>query len=213
MPKLNTTVDNIELKSNKIISTSDISPNEWTDAQYPSAKALLDIAHPVRSILTTSTNENPASKLGGVWELVDTSFGENYITLDSSYWTAENATIGELSNVLLTDHSISIRLNLKTTTEINDEMITLGKLDLTRCGINELSYAVFYNPIISDLGNCTMNYRMMQDGTITIHEVINIDGTHPMDAGSDFFINLTQAIRYEKMDPEFCNKFYWKRTA
>ncbi len=213
MPKLNTTVDNIELKSNKIISTSTVLPDDWTDAQYPSAKTLLNIAHPVGSVLTTATNTNPAEKLGGTWELVDKAFKEKYITLSSSFWTNTNATIGELSNVLLTDHSMAIRLNLTTTAEITDEAIDLGKLDLTACGITELSYAVFYNPVISDLGNCVMNYRMLQDGVISIHEVININGAHTMPAGSDFFINLVQPIRYEKMLDDFCDKFYWKRIA
>ena len=213
MPKLETTVDNLELKSNKIISTSTVTPDAWTDAQYPSAKTLLNIAHPIGSVLTTSTNSDPALTLGGSWELIDKAFKDTYITLDSSYWTANAATIGELSNVLLTDHSISIRLKLITTVEISDEAIELGKLDLTSCGIEELSHAVFYNPIISDVGNCTMNYRMMQDGTISIHEVLNIDGTHKMAAGSDFFILLVQPIRYSKMFDSFCDKFYWKRIA
>ena len=71
MPKLETTVDNLELKSNKIISTSTVTPDAWTDAQYPSAKTLLNIAHPIGSVLTTSTNSDPALTLGGSWELID----------------------------------------------------------------------------------------------------------------------------------------------
>jgi hypothetical protein len=213
MPKLNTTIDNLEWKSNKIISTSTVSPNSWTDAQYPSAKTLLNIAHPVGSILTTSTNVNPAATLGGTWELVDKAFKDLYITLDSTYWTATNATIGEASNVLLADHSIAIRLNLIASSEFNDESKAVGTLNLAKCGISSLSYSVNYCPIISDLGNCVMSYKITSDGAISMHEVLNVNDTHVMPSGSDFFINLTQPINSNKMLDDFCDKFYWKRTA
>ena len=38
MPKLNTTIDNLEWKSNKVTAANPSS--SWTDTQYPSAKAL-----------------------------------------------------------------------------------------------------------------------------------------------------------------------------
>lgn len=212
MPKLNTTVDNLELKSNKVVSTS--NPSTWTDAQYPSAKALLDIAHPVGSILTTATNENPAAKLGGTWELVDKAFKEKFITLATSNWTATNATLGSYSNVLLTDHTIALRLNFIATTVFeNDNTVELGKLNLASCGIEQLSYAVFYNATISDLGNCSLNYRISQDGTIAVHDVLNVNGTHTMASGSDFFIHTVLPVSSNYMLPDFCDKFYWKRTA
>ncbi len=218
MPKLNTTIDNIELKSNKVFGA--VPSADWTDTQYPTAKtlfntytSLIDIAHPIGSLLTTSTNENPAATIGGTWELVDKAFKDTYISLDSTFWTATNATIGEHSNVLLADHSISVRLNLTSTGELNDNPTDIGKLALTQCGITELTHAILYAPIISDLGNCVMNYKATQDGIISVHEVINIDDTHTMPAGSDFYINFVQPVSHNKMIDSFCDKFYWKRTA
>ena len=212
MPKLNTTIDNLELKSNKVVSTSD--PSTWTDAQYPSAKALLDIAHPVGSIITTATNENPASKLGGAWELVDKAFKGTYIPIDSSFWTPLKADIiGSNSSAILIDHSISLRLNFNNTTVLDDNAADIGTLDLTRCGVSKLSYGLSFDPIISDSGNCTMNYRITQDGVISIHEVLNIDGTHTMPTGSNFYINILQPVGHDNMLDSVCDKFYWKRTA
>jgi hypothetical protein len=213
MPKLNTTIDNLEWKSNKVISTSTNNPDSWTDAQYPSAKTLLNFAHPIGSVLTTSTNTNPASTLGGTWELVDKAFKGMYITLDNSYWTPVSATLGDRSNILLNNHMIAMRLNFTTTAELTDTPTDLGTLDLSRCGISALSYDILYNPIISDSGNCTMNYRMTQDGTLSVHEVLNINGTQSMPRGCDFFINIVQPVGHDKKLDEFCDKFYWKRIA
>lgn len=213
MPKLNATIDDIELKSNKIISTDQIAPADWTDAQYPSAKTLLNIAHPVGSILATTVNEDPSADLGGAWELVDKSLATNYITLNSSHWVATSATIESSSNALVADHAIAFRINLRTTVELTDDNIELGKIDINALGLNELVYTVMYIPVISDLGNCTLSVKMQVDGTITTHDVLNVDGTHKMPAGTDFFINLVLPVSHNKMLAGFCDKFYWKRTA
>ena len=115
MSKLNATTNQIELNTNKVTSTTPSSG--WTDTQYPSAKALysaytglnesitkvetrcanletsyskvLNIAHPIGSIMITSTNTSPASSVGGTWQLIDKGFasvnatGTNYFTVGS----------------------------------------------------------------------------------------------------------------------------------
>jgi hypothetical protein len=218
MAKLDTTIDNLERKSNKVLGT--VPSPDWTDAQYPSAKTLyntynnlLDLMHPVGSILTTTSNKSPASTLGGEWSLVDKAFKATYLTLNSSHWTNTTASLGDYSNILLNDHTIAFRLNFKTTAAISDETATLGTLALPLCGVNQLSYAVFYHTAISDGGNCVMACRMDQAGVISLHEVINVDGSHSMVSGADFFIHLVVPVRYTDMLDDFCDKFYWKRTA
>lgn len=216
MPKLNTTVDNIELKSNKIISTNTASPDTWTDAQYLSAKALLNIAHPIGSILITETNTNPESTLGGTWELVDKAFEKWHKTLDPSFWTAKNANLlTDNSSVTLIDHMLCLRMNFTSTAALNDDPQDIGTIDLQKCGIvaDGLSHDIMFDPIISDNGNCIMNFRMSKKGVVSIHEVLNINNTHIMDIGSNFYINILQPIDYEKMENSFCDKFYWKRLA
>lgn len=217
MPKLNTTVDNIELKTNKIISTSTKPVSEWTDAEYPSAKTLLNIAHPVGSIITTGANENPGSKLGGTWELVDKTFGHQYITLNSAYWTGTNASIypsATAASVILTDHMFTLKLAMQVNITVNnDNTVALGALNIESCGIKKLPQHIMYAPAVSDEGNCTVAYYVGTDGQIELYETINIDGTHSMASGSVFYVYLTQPIPYEDMLDDFCDKFYWKRTA
>ena len=219
MPKLNTTIDNLEWKSNKV--TASTPSSSWTDAQYPSAKALynaynnlLNMQHPIGSILTTSTNVNPAETLGGTWELVDKAFKGTFMKLPASTWTATNASMHETSNVLLIDHMINLRIYVHTLSDIaSDSDIVLGKIDLPLCGVTSLSSAVYRQPAVSDGGNCTACYTLTTDGTITLNDILNVNGTHTTVAGSDFIFNILFPVGYDRMLDNFCDKFYWKRTA
>ncbi len=221
MPKLNTTIDNLELKSNKIISTSPITPNNWTDDQYPSAKTLLNIAHPVGSILTTATRTNPSVTLGGTWEFVDKTFKNAYIPLDSSCWTSNNSELvltteqGDSAACIATlvDHNVHIRLKLRTTVQLTDTDTTLGALDLSALGINRLLYTAFSKVALSDGGQCTISYSMNNTGTVISHDVLNVDGTHIMAADQFFYVDITEMVTSSLMLDEFCDKFYWKRLS
>lgn len=213
MPKLNTTVDNLEWKSNKIISASTTSPDEWTDAQYPSAKTLLNIAHPIGSIFTTSTNTNPSTTLGGTWELVDKAYKGSFMYINAADWTATNATLHETSNVLLIDHIINLRIYVNLTTAAAETDMVLGKINLPSYGITSLSSAVYRQPAVSESGNCTACYTLNSDGTITLNDVLNVNGTHTAAVGSDFIVNVVFPVGYDRMLDTFCDKFYWKRTA
>ena len=214
MPKLNTTVDNLELKSNKIVSTSQVSPANWTDTQYPSAKTLLNIAHPIGSVLTTSTNENPSAKLGGTWELVDKALKGTYMNIPVSSWTANKATLNSTSNVLLMDHTINLRVYVNITDAISsDADVVLGKLNLATLGVTALSSSVYRQPAVSDAGNCVACYTLESDGTITINDVLSFNNTHSAAANTDFIFNILFPVGYDRMIDDFCDKFYWKRTA
>lgn len=221
MPKLNTTIDNLEWKSNKV--TGSVPSSSWTDAQYPSAKTLynaynklINIAHPIGSILITATNTNPASTIGGTWVLVDKAFKFAYFDAalnEADFWTNTNASLKQYSNILINDHEISLRLNIWLDIQLDDSELELGKLNVAACGITEFSHTIFSDVSISDGGNCTVAYKLSQDGTISVLEVLNLDGTHSMDSGQNFYINLVQPIYHTKMIDSFCDKFYWKRTA
>lgn len=249
MSKLNTTVDNIELKSNRV--TGSTPSASWTDAQYPSAKALyntysslyenfnsvnarcaaleaanisltatsnnmLNVAHPVGSIMITATNSNPANTIGGSWTLVDKGFADisGYIT--SEHFTAGSASLadGNSSLFLLKDHMFTARLNLVTTAALSDTTATLGTLNLSNLGISVLPYTVVSDVTASDGGQCTILYSINNStGAITTTDVFSLDDKHSLAAGSTFSIHISQPISYTEMLDAYCNKFYWKRTA
>lgn len=241
MSKLNATTNQIELNTHKVTGTAPSS--SWTDAQYPSAKALysaytslnesitkvatrctnletsyskvLNIAHPIGSIMITSTNTNPASSVGGTWTLVDKGFTDRMAYIPSSSWTAGAADFtGETNSIVeLADHTLSLRLSLTTTAALSDTETTLGTLDLSTVGITELPYTIVSDVTASDGGQCTISYSIVAGGKISSTDVLTVGGSHSLAAGNTFSIHVNQTVGYTRMLDSFCNKFYWKRTA
>lgn len=227
MPKLDTTIDNLERKTNKV--TGNVPSSSWTDAQYPSAKTLysayanlsnmIDLVHPIGSILTTATNVNPSGSLGGSWELVDKSLKNRSLALTSAHWI--NPSGSELKSEILegssylnvTDHTISIRIGVKTTAEVSDSDLKLGKLIVDVCGVTELMHAMVYDATISENSNCTICYKFDKDGTLTVCDVFGTNGARTAPIGTTFYIHTVQPVYNIQMIDEFCDKFYWKRTA
>lgn len=223
MPKLNTTIDNLEWKSNKV--TGPIPDASWTDSQYPSAKALyntynnlLNLMHPVGSILTTSTNVNPAEAVGGgTWELVDKDARDIWMQLPTTAWIPQNADINtyssNLSYVTLSQHTAHFRLFFTTTADLTDTEVALGKLIPEAVGLVGIPYGILSEVAISDGGQSTLCWKLTTDGTISVVEVLNLDGTHVLPSGQTFYLNFTYLIKGAELLDDFCDKFYWKRTA
>ncbi len=206
MPKLNTTVDNLELKSNKVIGT--FPSADWTDAQYPSAKTLYnayDKTHAVGSILITSTNTSPAETFGGEWELVDKEFKNMSIT--SGVWESHNGSFKEGSVVILAGHTISVNLNLSTSMAIASSTVDLGRLKLELCGITALPFA---NVAIAGSTSNPLIYEQSTDGTIKFTKTLS---GNSIASSTVFPIHFERIVEKSVMLDTFCDKFYWKRIA
>lgn len=219
MPKLDTTINNLERKSNKV-SSSDIPSANWTDEQYPSAKTLyntynhlLDLMHPIGSTLITNTNLNPANFFGGEWTLIDKSFKNAYFPFKTSHWVSTNASLNDPSNILLSNHTITLLLNFKINKSFSNTIIELGKLDLSFYGINQLSCSSFYGTSVAESNNSVITYRIDQDGTISITNILTANDEVLLPSELNFFIHLTLPTIYNDMLDDFCDKFFWKRSA
>jgi hypothetical protein len=242
MAKLNTTVSNIELQSNKIVAGS-IPEASWTDAQYPSAKTLynaytslltliqtnnsLEAKHPIGDIVITPTNVDPSETLGGTWALIDKTFKENLelVTDISDLWesnsdalTLQPSSSLNQTAILNTGHTLYVRLNLKLLSDITsgEAGTTIGTLNLDKCGVSQLAFSVTNAVAVSDGGNCTVCYNILTDGRIQIADILNIDDTHSIkvsSSGTVIILNLSLPVKPEHMLDDFCDKFYWQRTA
>ena len=203
MPKLSTTVDNLELKTNKVFGS--VPSADWTDTQYPSAKTLynaytklLNITHPIGSILITNTNDKPDNVVGGEWQLIDKGFKEKAATLDPGCWISNSKASLHTYGIFttLSGNTVSIRIHLKLSEQVTDaaENIAIGKVDVEACGISRFEFATIGIATISDSGNCTVSYNINPDGTIVICDVIRADGTHTIAADSDFTCRLCSQL-------------------
>jgi len=146
----------INFKSNMIISSDTIAP--WSDAYYPSAKAVADrinaiapgkIEHPIGSVLITSTNVNPGTSVGGTWELVDKEFKSDYVDITMNWsktipgYVAAGVTDLTWGKMMRNGHTIFLQLWLtinapNTVVSLNPpSSVNLGVLSRAACGLNE----------------------------------------------------------------------------
>lgn len=217
MAKLNTNVENLQLKSNKV--SAPVPSASWTAEQYPSAKALYDAfncIHPVGSVLCMSTNTNPAQVCGyGTWELVDKELAKLYVDLFSGTgWTDVNATSPEQSGCLVDGHSMTLRLMLKMTAPVNDETgIVLGIINYEQFGLTGLPMHKYGIPFTIDGGEITGNVTIETNGTVTLNDAWNPNGEHTINSSYSLPIHVSYTVSAGNMKDSFCNKFYFKRTA
>lgn len=225
MPKLNTTLDNIETVANKVIGTTPSA--DWTDAQYPSAKTLyntytklsteIEASYPVGSIVCMSTNTNPASQYGGTWTLCDKEFAHKKIAIPAAAWTATNATFSS-GTITLFGHDIMVHLQVVPSSDPGDTTTVLGKLNFAYSTIglpSTLWFGRSQGVANSDGHNATMCYDFATDGTITSYDVLNVNGTHTLTSPTSYAMRFNDAFAClpADMPDKHCNKFYFKRDS
>lgn len=229
MAQLNATVEQIQLTTNMLKSGDS---KDWTDVNYPSAKAVSDLVdtkiaaiipadkfeHPIGSVLITSTNVNPGASVGGTWELFDKEYKNDMTPYSSgaTVWAAggANLTAGYCSR---DNHTVRLRLVLTTTSSVTADTL-LGTISPTALGastdVPRLAFGIADLMVDSTQaanGNKSydIQYHIDASGAVTIKKVFN-DTTLPVGT----VIDITAYIPMEMffMADWACNKFYWKRT-
>lgn len=237
MPKLNTTIDNLELKTNRV--TGSIPSASWTDAQYPSAKTLystyeslsknytsvasrctsleatrtnlLNLTHPVGSVMITSSNTSPASNVGGTWSLIDKGF-KSYHDDGADFFTPVTNVLEEGTWVTRADHTIRIRIAIIiNTTATDEENMTLGTLNYSSIGITRIPSNLVGSVTYSDGANCGFSWSLNE--TTGVIKLTDIFDASQLPSGNSFNIDMTLPVYYGAMADNVCDKFYWKRTA
>jgi hypothetical protein len=251
MAQLNITAEQIQLTTNMLKYDDNLTAETWTaegsNDKYPSAQAVANLMNttsaaiieacenasgstefPIGSVLITSTNESPATSMGGEWSLVDKEYSNTVTALDSSsYWTPATSSStprAELSGfVIRTNHLIHLTLQFTTkiVASLTNNSYTLGTIDHTKIGGvfnlpmsfgftgSNFANAVYVNGSATE--SCSIRYGIGATGTVTINEVFNTSKQLPVDA--IIYINVSIPMDPEYMGDSFCDKFYWKRTA
>ena len=213
MPKLNTTIDKLELNTNKVINATMPSAS-WTDTQYPSAKTLYNmynkLVHPVGSVYISSTNTDPSSTFGGTWELIDKSFACKSLYDTSIFTPAANITV-EAVHACIADHAIRFRLTLIVNTALSDAGVSFGTINWNKLGVTGLPAAIVDHTSFRDSANGGIIYSIWhQSGEIQQLDTIDADS---IPSGQTFTVDVPFAFDTGFMLDSACDKFYWKRTA
>lgn len=169
--------------------------------------------YPINSVVITSTNENPSSRLGGTWELIDKEFKYDGGTVSDCFTANSTNVTSHDFKYVRSGHSIFMRLNIVNKVALTDTTLDLGVFDWEKLGFTSLYYGMFDLVGASDGGQALVMTRIQASGEMTTTDVHNINGSHNIAAGSVTYWNFTYPIHYPEMLDEACDKFYWKRVA
>lgn len=218
MAKLNTSVTNIQLKSNKV--DSDVPLASWTAEQYPSAKSLYNVysmLYPVSSVLCMAENINPADIIGiGEWELIDKEFKSRWIDISAKGSTVIGGKLTSSSGCMIAGHTLSLRINASVSIKSSDTAYQIAKLDTAALGLSEFPMAKLDIPFTIDGGEIVGNASIYKDGVVQINDGWTVKDGNIVHAIGDTYtvpIFADYAVHYSKMLDSFCNKFYFKRIA
>lgn len=167
---------------------------------------------PVGGIYISSTNENPSSKLGGNWELIDKEF-KAYAGASENFFNPNSNVESQETCLVRSGHSIFVRFKLVNAVAIGDTAIAFGEFDWQAMGFTSIGYGLFELVGGSDGGNAHATARIQASGEMTTIDVIGKTSSDTIAVGSTIYWIFSLPIRYTTMLDSFCDKFYWKRTA
>ncbi len=224
---------------------------DWNnDEKYPSAKAvgtLVDdkiskiipsdkFEHPVGSIIIMGPDpanpysaNDPSSKLGGKWTLIDKTFKTATSAMGSDPSTPFSVAVTGLSItkeiVIRNDHSLLLQLELQVSSSSAIELqsgqtskqlatLTINNYGLTGSSLSlPIINATAFSASPSTTASSIIRYSITTDRKLLLNDIVTGGvATRKLEAGSSIYINVTIPITYTDMKNDFCDKFYWQRT-
>ena len=171
------------------------------------------IGYQIGDVVITSTIENPSSRLGGTWELIDKEFKYDGGTVSDCFTANSTNVTSHDFKYVRSGHSIFMRLNIVNKVALTDTTLGLGVFDWEKLGFTSLYYGMFELLGASDGGQAIVMARIQASGEMTTTDVHNINGSHNIGAESVIYWNFTYPIHYPEMLDSACDKFYWKRIS
>lgn len=172
-------------------------------------ESLLNLAHPVGSVFITSTNKNPSETLGGTWTLINKSFTP-FAETQNDVFTANSNISDVVCGVVRNDSTIRIRFSCILGYDVTDTQTAIGNFNWQALGVDKIPYALYQYPAGCDKGKAVVLFFVNDaSGEVATVEVVGGSTTN----GASIYLDFTIPVKHTRMLDEFCDQFYWKRTA
>ena len=172
--------------------------------------------YPIGSTYITSKNENPASYLGGTWELFDKEFTylgsnslANFVTLNTANCTAVSGSI------VRTGHNLMFKVTINPAVAITDTSTEMFTFNLADIGVSSLTVETAPS-FFSDGGQVCVSTKITTSGVLSTLDVFVRNTTTPNSSAAGTSVGqllINYNIYWKHMLDSACDKFYWKRTA
>lgn len=173
-----------------------------------SSASSLDDIYPVNSVYISSTNTNPATSLGGTWELIDKEF-----TPTTSSNTGFNASSDITTNSVRwsrSGHSLDFEFTFTSSAALTDEVIILGTLDYSVMGVERLNHTL---RVVGSSDGANSLFILYINATTGEVQSVDSIGEATVAAGNSCYAFFSMNIHPDFMLDSACNKFYWKRIS
>ena len=163
---------------------------------------------PIGSIVVTSTNENPSTKLGGTWELVDKEFTN--VGTSSVGFEPSNNVKNVTASFTRSGHTIILNLAFTTNVELSDNSVLLGTINFEELGITRFGFNTRETGFCDAGNSVLMIYVSASTGEMSCVDVV---GANTVAENIACYVTIPFQFIYTYMLDEKCNKFFWKRVA
>lgn len=173
-----------------------------------SSTSSLDDIYPVNSVYISSTNTNPATSLGGTWELIDKEFSPT-----TSSNTGFNASSDITTNSVRwsrSGHSLDFEFTFTSSAALTDEVIILGTLDYSVMGVERLNHTL---RVVGSSDGANSLFILYINATTGEVQSVDSIGETTVAAGNSCYAFFSMNINPDFMLDSACNKFYWKRVS
>ena len=178
---------------------------------------LLQFVYPVGSIFISNTNVDPATFMGGQWELVDKHFKEwSYYSSNTDdmeeFVTPHSNATPYAFGIVRSEHSVYIRYYFRNQVQLSDTETRIGYLKFEKFGIkNELYLGIYDISAGSENGIALMNVSA-STGEIYCSDVVTKGGT-TIATNTQIRFEVEARMPKEYMLDAHCDKFFWKRLS
>ena len=171
--------------------------------------------YPVGSIYVSANATSPADLFGGTWELIDKEFKTQTVT--PTYTEGAVKTFASFL-AFLSGHSIQFRIDADATNKaITDDNVLLFTINAASCGLTQFNDNSYRSMAYSDGGNALIGYYIGTEGGFYANDVtVRGSSSASLAKDTDLSAFTTAPITISNINymlDEFCDKFYWKRTA